>query len=645
VCLQVVRREFAGRPIPTLSEYGRSHGLHRDTIRRASDAVLPRLRELLEARRPGPQQPEVASAAIGVESHPAFLALQALNALLLSAIGGSILKLFGTPEKRGKVVEETLRWKARGLELGRLASWLGLSVRTLRRWIARAEPGAQGTEVPHGSRRPESSPSRTPEEIREAIFKLGRLMKGESVSAIAAVFRRQYKQLLEDHGLKTIADKTIGRYLNRPGPPEPPRPPSRRGEYDYPPPFAMAWIDTTYFTVAGIQVHIVGAMEAFSRMMLGAEVFVQENAEASVHVLSSVLRRVPELAAVVRDRGKPYLNERVNDFLALNGCLPIDAHPYWPIDKAALERWWGALKPWLKEAVSTFENRCALDGHAPTAQDVIEIVRSALRVVVRAYNLLPQKSFEETCPFERLEAALKEVREHDGDDSLLRRLHAQRRDRDSILSEVRDALQLPMDVIALRKQLVGLSKRALEYALKACHRVLVLERQSRIRWPLAYLRAVAWNEERRVQAEEERRERVEKERLQRLNEEKRRHEEQKRLSEDRRRHPDKYLIKMLRFWLLGRASGFLNRLPLASLWQILRALRLQGLSTYQAQIRRAHDSIPELLADINPAYTNKAAELQQQFQKLTLAALKTDAVEPPNVDPPKPGSSRAPQLG
>ncbi|MEW6743389.1 MAG: hypothetical protein AB1486_11585 [Planctomycetota bacterium] len=291
---------------------------------------------------------------------------------------------------------------------------------------------------------------------------------------------------------------------------------------------------------------------------------------------------------------------------------------------------------WLRQAVQVFEDRCLLQGRRPTATEVVDIVRAALRVVVRAYNLLPQKSFEETCPFERLEAALREVREHGGDDSLLRRLHAQRRDRDTILTEVRDALQLSLDLPALRKQLVGLSKQALEYALKACHRILVIERDSRIRWPLAYLRAVAWHEERRVQAEESRREQIDKERRLREEEEKRRREQEQRRLEDRRRHPDQHVIRQLRLWLQARASGFVLELPLARLWQTLRALRLQGLDLYRTRIRSAHDQVPQLLAQINPLHAAKAPALQREFHELALGALQDDAIEPPSAPARKP---------
>ena len=71
---------------------------------------------------------------------------------------------------------------------------------------------------------------------------------------------------------------------------------------------------------------------------MAADVFVQENAETTAQILAQTLARIPELEAVLRDRGTPYLNERINQLLSEREILPINAHPHFRIDKAAVTR-------------------------------------------------------------------------------------------------------------------------------------------------------------------------------------------------------------------------------------------------------------------------------------------------------------------
>ena len=162
--------------------------------------------------------------------------------------------------------------------------------------------------------------------------------------------------------------------------------------------------------------------------------FVQENAETTAAVLAQTLARVPELEAVLRDRGTPYLNERINLLLSEWQILPINAHPHFPLDKAALERWWDTAKAWIRHAANPFVQQCANQGRSPTAVEVVDIVRPALRVFLRACNLLPQPYLESKSPIERIEALLRG--ESDGGFSLgdLRQTARERETKDTCCS-------------------------------------------------------------------------------------------------------------------------------------------------------------------------------------------------------------------
>src|SRR5690606_28009758 len=251
--------------------------------------------------------------------------------------------------------------------------------------------------------------------------------------------------LLQTHGKKFSSAKTVGRYVAKMEEPaaaasSPERSP--RGCYSSPPPLALAWVGTCFVKVAGVSVHIVGSMATSSRVVLAGEVFVQESAATTIAVLEQTLLRVPELAAVLRDRGTPYLNQPVNEMLASRGVLPIDAHPYFPIDKAALERFWRWLKEWLRFGLVPFEERCRHEGRIPTAEEAVAVVQPVLRICLRAYNLMPQPYLEEKSPIERIDRLLRSDGDVDFRLGDLRRTALERETKDDLLEHVRNGLQL-----------------------------------------------------------------------------------------------------------------------------------------------------------------------------------------------------------
>jgi hypothetical protein len=587
--LWVVRRSFGNKP-PTLQEYAASHKISADTIRRAARALVRPVLRVLRARRPGPRaEAKPADAA-------AMAACLACNDLLESLLPAPIVELASSASKRGLVAQTARHWHQRGVPLTKLADWLSVSAKTLHRWIRRLDDDG----VPQKSRRPDTSPDRLPAEIQGALWSLRRALPELSIAELTRVFVRKFAALLASHGRTSVSAKTVGRYVGldkKPDDKTAPAVASPRGGYEYPPPLAMAWIDTAFLEVAGVSVHIVAAMEASSRVVLAGEVFEQECAATTTVVLEQALTRVPELTAVLRDRGTPYLNSAVNEMLASRDVLPIDAHPYFPIDKAALERFWRWLKEWLCYALAPYQERCRHDGRILVAAEVVAVVQPVLRACLRAYNLLPQPYLEEQSPIERIDRLLRS--DGDGDFSLgdLRRKALERETKDDLLEQVSKGLQLEgLSLARLRSDFARVSRAALRSALEAVGHKLFVARDPSIRVPYAYLRAVAKRKEdehQRSHAYARRTAQEERERKAReaaLNDELNREEQQ------REHHPEDALPEALDRWVSAMASPIhaVRSMFTRQLTRVLMNLRVKLGAAFAAQVDAIHDSMAAL---------------------------------------------------
>ena len=630
VCLLVVRRVFKDQ-IPTVSEYAATHGICADTVHRLYRWLLRPVFRLLRSRRPGPKgHPSDRYD----HSAPPTPVLLAANALLKALLPGPVTALLkGSARLRGVVVEQALYWCGRGVTREEIASLLGLPVRTLRRWTRRLKKEGHGQEVPHQSRRPHDSPNQIPTEIQDALWKLRRAFPDLSAAELTRVFNRRCEDLLRSHGLKSISAKTVGRYLHgpRPSPPLPEEPSSKRGEYEYPAPLSMAWMDTTYLEVAGVTIHIAGAMEAGSRIALAAEAFIQDCAKTTIEILERTLSRIPDLAAAVRDRGTPYLNVQVTDFLTSRGILPINAFPYFPIDKAALERWWDTLKSWLRHALKPFEDDCRRLGIVPTKERVVEVVRPALRVFLRAYNLLPQPYHDGQSPIERIDALLRGEGDPDFTLSTLRRAAMGRDDKDDLLQEVKDALQIATPLETMRKDFVGISKDALREALHACHKKLVIERDPTIRLPYRYLLAVARTAERRHQKELDRRTREREYDRQRMHDQAATAAALRQEDEERTLRPENVLHRDVEGWVatFQHPVRAVHRRAENRLTQILAALRLKFGAAAVALIAQARAQAVTLVSGLTSAVDDLPRTLLDRFD--ALAADRCCGPDPPST--------------
>jgi hypothetical protein len=629
VCLWVVRKYF-GNQVPTLEAFARDNQVSTDTLRRTVRSLLLPVARLLRQRRPGRRRKPLRDAAPG--------ALRAINALLHALLPGPIVELLSDEQARCRVLDQVRHWREKGVKLGFLATFLGIEVRTLSRWAERRKSAG----VTRRSRRPHHSPGLLPEEVRIALRKLRRALPGLSMRELTRVLHERCRRLLDKYGIRKVSRKTVSRHVRGVAPKtarreKPERSGSARGSYAYPPPFAMAWIDTTMFAIAGVRVHIVVAMESFSRLVLEGEVFVQETSAAAASVIERALARVPGLGAVVRDRGKPYLNENVDALLARHHCVPINAYRYFPIDKAALERFFGTLKTWLRQALASFEEQCRASGRTPTRDEIVEILGPALRVFLRAYNLLPQPYLEDKCPIERLEAALAKAGVPSLDRDALCKLAQERTDRDEFLGQLRDALGLSLDLVTLRRSFASVSTKALRLTLDTCLET-VLAKGEKIRDPLRYLIAIAKTKSRGL-VEDEVAAKASHQRAQKLISECRQLDAARaRENAVREQVPEQFLESDLKAWI--QLDYRLTMVPLligqgtlaANLATTMAdAARKLG-SAFEAEFQSLLRRLPELVASLRP---HAMAVLDK-----ILATLHRLRADPPAAQPPPPPRSR-----
>jgi len=619
VCLLVVRRTF-GDEIPTVTGFCEAAGLSDETVRRTARALLRPVARLLRQRRPGPRPRATPPAR--------QQALEAINGLLHVLLAKPIPKLVRSAVTRGLLTQQVLFWRGRGVSLREMAAFLRISPKTLSRWIDRLEREGEGCLVPDKSRRPATSPNQVPGEIQEALRRLRSLFPRRPAAELTRIFNRHFLALLERHGLRPLSRKTAAKYMGGKRA-KAKGPPSQRGGYDYPPPLAMAWIDTTLFRIAGLRLHIIVAMEASSRLVLAGDAFLQENSEITAVVLAEALTRAPGLRAVVRDRGTPYLNRHINALLAEQTCLPIDAHPHFPIDKAALERFFGTAKPWLRAALARLEDGWKQE-RAPAEREIASAVRAALQVFLRAYSLIPQPYLENKCPFERLEAALRTAGAREDDLDRFHRLAREREDKDSLLREIAGGLQLDVPLQTMRRDFACIDKHAARSAYEACFKKLVEDRDPGIRHPYRYLLAVARRKNHVLLEDRARARHAAKSTTRILEQERADDERTRREDEDRAHRPERCLVPDLETWVVSQTCCPGTRLGEARLRETLSAVARRIGPAFEAQIAQLADSLPRILDRVRPGGSQRLAEvLTGRF--LELARNPQPAVSEPSA--------------
>ncbi len=630
--LHFVRSSF-GNEIPTVAEYASKVGIHASTFKRVASALRWPLWRFLRRRRPGPSGPQDKSVA-----HVELSACRAANDLLLSLLPEAASDLLDSPTMRASAVQVALHWKERGVALGLMAAFLGLCTRTLRRWIRRFQEDGGGEEVPFDSRRPKSSPAKLPDEIVETLRSLRQLedFATLSIAAFTRLFNMNFKGLLEKHDRESVSAKTVARYVSQQPSPSPHDPSSDpRGQYNYPPSLMMAWIDTTYFKVADTTIHIVGAMEANSRVSLTAEAFVQENTAATLSVLDESLRRIPQLGAVVRDRGTPYLNAAVDEYLRLHQVLAITAYRNFPIDKAALERFWKTLKDWLRYALIPYEKSCEQRNLAPSPEELLLVVKPALRVFRRAYNFIPQPHLEKRSPLARLDRALHDV---DGGGTItldpLHQLAEARAGKRDILTTIHDTLQLALPLDHMLRDLSSVSFDAIVNAWDACLPKFHPTLDPKIHSPYPYFLAVARNKEKHQRESRSHRQCEQRQQRQYQETQRKLEADCKAEEQELRTNPENRLAQDLEAWLkhASSPSRSLRQFVLTPLTNTLRSLWKKLGTAFLACIDENAKRIPSLLARVDSHHSHKAEILAVEFRQ-TARRVTVELEEPPKIHP------------
>jgi transposase InsO family protein len=220
------------------------------------------------------------------------------------------------------------------------------------------------------SRRPMSSPTRTDQEVIEAVLAAHDRLRGEGWDAGARSVR---DRLLADGTAGVPSDRTVHRILAmhervKPSPRKRRRDSFRRFESSTP--NGMWQLDGTQVTLADdTAVHVLRVQDDHSRMLLATLAAPAEDSAAAIEVLTTAMSRHGRPAALLHDGAMAYSGRRrgrdqvteVQWWLARLGVHQIVSSPYHPQTCGKKEREWQGLHRWL-------------DAH-PTAASIAELQR------------------------------------------------------------------------------------------------------------------------------------------------------------------------------------------------------------------------------------------------------------------------------
>ena len=230
---------------------------------------------------------------------------------------------------------------------------LGISRQTFYKWRRRyAVEGPVG--LLERSRRPLTSPGRTPGWMEDEIARARKELAGEGWDAGALSIAERLRR----RGLSPPAASTVHRVLRRRGlvedaPAKRPRSAWRRFEY---PRTNDCWqIDGTEVELAdGSKAEVVGVIDDCSRRSLGSVAARAETAEAAWAAVLAAICAHGLPAMLLSDNSKAFNCSRrgaraaLEDNLVALGVLPVASSPYHPQTCGKRERAHGTLKRWLR---------------------------------------------------------------------------------------------------------------------------------------------------------------------------------------------------------------------------------------------------------------------------------------------------------
>lgn len=234
---------------------------------------------------------------------------------------------------------------AEGANIRRLCRRFGISPKTGYKWLHRfREGGVQALE--DCSRRPHSSPNRTPHSIEQAIL--------EVRDAHPVWGARKIRARLETQGMNDLPSvSTITAILQRNGRVDPEQAdkhkPWRRFEAEAP--NALWQMDFKgHFRVAEVRCHPLTVLDDHSRYLLGVYACANERSETVQGHLTTVFRRYGLPERMLVDNGSPWGSDEIHQHTPLTVWLMqlgIDvshSRPYHPQTLGKCERFHRTLK-------------------------------------------------------------------------------------------------------------------------------------------------------------------------------------------------------------------------------------------------------------------------------------------------------------
>ena len=319
--------------------------------------------KLFSSLKPGRKKKDLASEEEEKENEE-LLVSDSINILLRAIKNQEGKNQKFSPEQKQKILRERDRLKKEhSVTYEIFAERIGIHSGVLRLWDSTLKKeGPEGLE--EKSRAPKNSPSKLAPWLIKEVVSYGvwwkRRHRKIKLTEFGGSFRRRHQRLLAACGKSNLSNKTIARYLKEYGvyKEKEERPKGKRGNFEYYFPGAQVFIDTVIIRFLWIKAKVIVTLDAVSRTVLHQEGFLKETASKVIKSLEASFKRAERLGikvlSVVSDHGKPYKANKVWEYLKGQGVLRIFAHPYWPQDKARIERYNRTLREALSDTWKVF---------------------------------------------------------------------------------------------------------------------------------------------------------------------------------------------------------------------------------------------------------------------------------------------------
>ena len=146
------------------------------------------------------------------------------------------------------------------------------------------------------------------------------------------------------------------------------------------------------------KIYIIALLDDASRMVVGVDVFLNDNFINLMSVMKSAVTRYGKPKIFNFDNGKPYKNKQMQLLAARLGSTVNYCAPYTPTSKAKIERWFRTLKDqWMSQL-------------KPNDKTTIDDLRISLWAYVKSYNQTIHHSLNGISPQERFFKEASKIR-------------------------------------------------------------------------------------------------------------------------------------------------------------------------------------------------------------------------------------------